>query len=449
MMRPRAWFRLHSWLGVLSGLLLFVLCWSGTVATLAHEIDWLLTPQLRVQPQGHFLPLEALHRPVQAAYPQARIDRLQAPLGARFAAQVVIDLPAQRNVRVFVDPYTAEIRGSASYFSVQRFFRSFHITLFNGQWGLYLVWVMSVPMAVSLIAPLCFYKRWWQRFLVLKTDRGRRVFWSDAHKLVGLWCWAFGLVIAVTGLWFLFEALRGDVGDGISAWAGPGGAAMVELPRLPTQASLDIEALAAKARQGRPELDIKTLGLDRAGYFYVDGQAGQLLLRDRANKLYLDPSNGRVAYDQQAAKLSAYWRWSDTADPLHFGDFAGLGSKLLWFVFGLGLSGLCLSGAYLHAQRLRADAAAPDRVGWAGTGAATLATVLVLAASVSGGLTEIQRFGPKPGGVAQRPDIAWPVAAFLVAWVLITLAALGWWVWMLRRPSRTLRAAPGLTEIRP
>lgn len=67
---------------------------------------------------------------------------------------------------------------------------------------------------------------------------------------------------------------------------------------------------------------------------------------------YVDPYSGRVLEIRHAGDLGAVERWSHMADPLHFGDFAGLPSKLLWVVFGLALCGLSLSGAVIYVKRI-------------------------------------------------------------------------------------------------
>jgi uncharacterized iron-regulated membrane protein len=43
----KALFHLHGWFGVNLGLLLFIVCFSGTVATLSDEIDWFFNPAVR------------------------------------------------------------------------------------------------------------------------------------------------------------------------------------------------------------------------------------------------------------------------------------------------------------------------------------------------------------------------------------------------------------------
>jgi uncharacterized iron-regulated membrane protein len=90
--------------------------------------------------------------------------------------------------------------------------------------------------------------------------------------------------------------------------------------------------------------------------FVVQGQASAILVRQRANAVELDPVSGAVLRTLNAEDLGVHHRLAEMADPLHFGTFWGLSSKLLYFVFGVILSGLSLSGVYIFSRRIRRSA---------------------------------------------------------------------------------------------
>jgi uncharacterized iron-regulated membrane protein len=50
-------------------------------------------------------------------------------------------------------------------------------------------------------------------------------------------------------------------------------------------------------------------------------------------------------------QLNAVARITEAVDPLHFGTFAGLPSRILYFVFGILLSTLAVSGTYMFAMK--------------------------------------------------------------------------------------------------
>lgn len=446
-MKTRSWFRIHSFIGVVTGLLLFVICWSGTFAVIANELDWLVTPALRAAPQTSQATWGQIKAAAEAAYPGARVGSITAPLYRYSAAVVRIERADGGREYLSVDPYTGIITGTSSGFTVQRFFRDFHRRLFYpGPWGHYLVCLFALTMLASLIAALSFYKRWWRRFLRFKKGRGR-VFWSEMHKTAGLWSLWFVLVIALTGVWYVFEAARADFGDGKSVFARAADSTFVvhsiPSPELdPERAELPLDALLEQVKRVRPDFDIRQIRYAENGVVEVMGQAGHLLVRDRANKVLLNVQTGAVIYNQNAAELPLYWRWSDTADPLHFGDFGGLTSKLIWFAFGLILCGLILTGTYLHAHRLAREAPSRARHRWPGTRAAIMVSLIVLAASAPFGLRLARdAYGPMVDGVQRLPDLAFGVTAVIVGWVTLTLIIIVAWVLMLQRSRIVLGTA--------
>lgn len=416
-MRARRWFEWHSWIGITAGLLLFVICWSGAVAVFSEELDWLLNPAERVQPTGAMRSWDAWAVAAREAYPDLKLDTIHPPRHAYSAAELLLLTEDGRYLRTYVNPYTAEVTGQTSYFNVQRFFRSLHMSFFDpgGQgYGYYFVMLFSFALLGSLITSLVFYKRWWQRFFAWKAHPNRRAFWSDTHKLVGLWSLWFVALMSITGLWYLLEFA--DLGFEYPLVNPVGKQADVTY--------LPLDELHARARTADPQLTISQM--HAPGGFYGDiavfhGEHTPWLVRDRANTVVLNAVTGQPQLVRTARDIGWPARWVDTADPLHFGNFGGLVSKTIWFVCGVLLSGLCLTGAYLHVKRQRQHRQVSRST--AVTLSHTIA-LLALVIATLGAVQEIPRYGePAP------PIGVW---VFIAAWVFSTLAIVGAWLHKLR-----------------
>lgn len=137
----KQWFyTIHGWLGLNFGLMLFIVCLSGTIAVVSHEIDWLCTPSLRVTPTETRASWGTMTNAVRAAYPDSELQYVNAPLGAWFACEFILKSPARVSKRVYVDPYTGSVKGHAPWFNAQRFFRDFHRRFFWYSWlGIWVV----------------------------------------------------------------------------------------------------------------------------------------------------------------------------------------------------------------------------------------------------------------------------------------------------------------------
>ena len=418
-MRRQKWFHIHSMLGVLSGVLLFVICWSGTFAVVSAEIDWLLEPRLQITTTQTSPDWQKLADALASEFPENENYSLHAPAGLNQPAYAIVNLPQQNMRKVYLHPQSAEIVHESSYFDLKRFFRSLHMSFFDfgfgNMWGYYLVGILSIPMLISVLTPLIFYKRWWRGFYTLKVNKGLRVFLSDFHKFIGVWSLLFSLIIALTGVWYLAEFMGAD-------FDYPAREPVTITDRAADNISVG-EAVSIAKREW-PALDIRSISPSEGSYWqdviYIDGQTDTWFVRDRANFLMLRADNGDIVNQQDIAELGWPERWMDTVDPVHFGNFAGLTSKLIWFVFGLLLSIMILSGMYLHAKRLQ-SLSSSSKVDWRGKSSASYLIVAVLALSFYGGVKEFVSYGRTIGGVSFPPELSTNQSIFIAFWMVATL----------------------------
>ncbi|MFC0634273.1 PepSY-associated TM helix domain-containing protein [Brevundimonas balnearis] len=351
--RRSVWWWVHHWLGLKLALFMTFVLLTGTLATVAHEIDWLADPAIRVMPRDEAqASWGAWAAAVQAAAPEAEIEALNRPLEPWFAASAVLRMPDDSRRIAYVNPWTAEVQGVSTWFNAHRFLRFTHRHLMLPvKWGLPIVCSMALVLLASLVTGLIAYKKFWRGFFRLpRWHAGRkgeaRRFTGDLHRFAGLWSIWFLVLIIATSVWYLVE------------WGG--GQAppqprpeVVTGPAQPVGAELD--ALIATARAADPELRITGVRFpgEKGRGVIVEGQARAVLVRERTNTVQIDPRDGAVLLTTRGEDLNLHQRISEMADPLHFGTFGGLLTRLIWFVFGAVMTGLSVTGVMIYALRMK------------------------------------------------------------------------------------------------
>jgi uncharacterized iron-regulated membrane protein len=186
----------------------------------------------------------------------------------------------------------------------------------------------------------------------------------DRHSVAGTWSLPFAFILAFTGSFFSFY---GTVGVPIVAMAAFGGnieklsEAVYSNPGTPDprpQGIGNLDRIAADSirRAGSPPTYIAIENFGRA---------------DAEVTSYHNPSSGGVTpvtllYDGGSARFqrakpevgtgpSAGGTLAAIMSPLHFGNFAGLLSKAVWFALGFAMCYVTLTGLRLWLVRRRSD----------------------------------------------------------------------------------------------
>lgn len=359
----RALFKVHGWFGFAACFMLMVICFSGALAVVSTEIDWLLNPAMRVSPQEKTLPLGEVMDVLHQKHPQYLIESIHMPLGERFAIKMSATDKLGVNRWIYVNPYTAEVQGTASFLTVQRFLRSFHKQLyilptkFNPN-GRMLVCLFAPVLFVLTLTGLYFIRNWSFGALIKKPKshirKGVYAYW---HKLGGLILVPFLLIIAFTGSWYLVEYLDW-VPHGLGERLLSNELEVSDAERASWGAAFE----PAKLDQIFQEISREYPGFrptdvylpkvaNNGGLFLIGGQAHIPLQDDLANVILFNSHSGEsVAMHLTSNEGFGGWLMG-AINPLHFGSFGGLSVKLLWVVFGLAMCYLIWSGVRLRLLR--------------------------------------------------------------------------------------------------
>ena len=373
-------FTLHSWAGIVTGLLMFIVCFSGAVVVFKNEIDLWANPSLAKLPRSEKpAPLDAVLTQLHTRYPGATVESIALPDAVNpsyFAFVRERGAPANTRTKVALRSDTGTVVGPVDS-QLGQYLRMLHVFLFFGpRW---IVGFLGVAMLVLIATGIVIHRKILAELFTQRWGRSFRVVMSDLHKSAGIWGLGFHILIAATGAWMglapLFEQSYKYLATGTPAAAAPKPARKAAAEATEPVRMQSLDALHATAQQAVPGLQVRYVSMRRWGTKtaeagFTGNLSGHLASTARVD---IDAATGatKKVHDPRTA---GFWSLvNGLMEPLHFGDFGGLALKWLYFFLGMTPAFLSISGTLIWLDARQQRQQLPREAGAALPGSTTAA----------------------------------------------------------------------------
>ncbi|MCC3159378.1 PepSY domain-containing protein [Hymenobacter sp. 15J16-1T3B] len=349
----RRLFTLHSWLGLCGGLGLLVIFLTGSLMVFREELSERLHPELfRVGVAKADPAYDLLYRQARAAEPAAQFYSFRRlPQAADESLEIRINERGEAG-RLFVNPYDGRVLGKR-FASFTDQLIVLHSTFFLKELGKLLSVFCGLALLGSVVTGFIVYRRHLLGALLFRTGirwQNWRTASSGLHRVLGSWALVFNLVLAASGFWMSFDAfnlqkLLQDERDKKEK----------ALPEV--QANLD--ALMAAAQRLEPGLQVTRINFPRKPDAPVvvmgRAQGSSWLWGSAASKFEFSnvPGPPQLKKAFRERDLGPAQRLDFVLRTLHFGQYGGLGVKILYSLLALSSAVLSLTGYLLWWRRRR------------------------------------------------------------------------------------------------
>jgi len=355
-------YRLHSWCGIVLGGMLYLLCFSGTVAVYKDELVQWCNPSLPAGDSSSALSYNERFAKLKTQLPEDDLPRrLTLPSGA----YGVHELRSAGGIRVVAGAQGEPV--AERNVQLADFFVNLHTRIFLAHEGRWLIGVAGFGLLGSLLSGLLTHRRLLSNPLRQKpSSRQRLVSW---HKLMGVAGLPAYLIFALTGIWLgLYGVIIPASGYLQNRFAG---SRQTSVETVATESSTQwqvgpedrsLDGLLAHTSSLIPGfepvfIDWAPQKKNEPATVAVRGNLpGSLIQRHRVGVTY-HAEQGTVLAVHAPGFLLWQQRLHDSMMPLHVGDWGGQLIKLIYFTFGSLSTVLCFSGLWAWADRRSRQAA--------------------------------------------------------------------------------------------
>lgn len=370
----------HGWSGVLLGVLLYAVICTGVAAVFASEINHWASPLNRGDVSALPRNLDATVRQLATHVDPAFHEEVAAYRSGGGRLLVFFHKhesgpdgkPTERGVEFELNPETQQVLATREGWyeeieeqrradGVAAFLVDLHVRLhIPDPYGLIVTGVLGMVMMIAAVTGLIIHRHLIKELFTVRR-RGEAVLQRrDLHVIAGSWNLPFAFLLAFTGSFFSFASTIGLPLVANAAFDGDQEALIETLYGAPNQedatpASMgNLDAMIADGAR-RSEVEPYFIGIERYGR------------ADSKLWVYTPLPENRMVYSSHLYNAATGEHLSERPPlgnspsfgaslvglmyPLHFGNFAGVISKAVWFALGFAGAYVTLSGMVLWTRR--------------------------------------------------------------------------------------------------
>ena len=363
---------LHSWTGVALGLLLFVVCFTGSLALFHDELKVWEDPAKRTPVAEDIFPI---HDRMTQWIEQHR-DGREIVFAGVFLPEgdsgfVDTSVTFRDEDGEFDNHHQHWDTSSAAALPIRedganRFLYDLHPDLAwpevlgGRQVGRFIVGLVGIAFLLSIVTGIVAHTKIKKELFSLRYLKSVRLKWQDSHKVLGLWTTPFAGMIAITGAFLgvialllpllAFLTVKGDQEKLINELGlGAGEPAGISAPMQ----SVDGYFARTHPDTGKAvtSIFINHYGDQNAVYTLNYKADDRLVFFDQ--ELFSGVDGSRIENKDVFQSDNALPRILAAFSPLHYGTYGGIVLKLIYFALGLGLAIMTALGSMMWIERRR------------------------------------------------------------------------------------------------
>ena len=360
---------IHLWLGVGSGIILFLICLSGTMYTFRHEVEQFLEPEKFEIEKSGLDPLSlALLIEQTEKSTNGTVSRISIYDDEKKPAELQVSMSKEdkRGETYYVNPYSSEILGTGKGPSTEFFmffFKMHRWLLLDQEIGRPIVGVATLIFIILTITGLVLWLptkiKGWKSFkpgFNIKFSSNWKRINHDLHNVLGFYTFILILIMALSGLSWSFEWYK----DGLSSALGAkvfGGRdeKKLESVQLPDETSLAADQIAAAANRELLYDGKLTIVLAKGaeGSYEVTKKNDAKFNKEAFDKIVIDQYSGKILKKELFANKTLGQKIASQMKAIHLGEIYGTFSKIIYFITCLIATSLPVTGVIIWINKLR------------------------------------------------------------------------------------------------